>query len=977
MSKKEERGGGTRICPLVKKSLAIAGLLFLLLFSLTTKTLLASRSGPGSVLLPQGRSEIAAQGTDQGRLAGSTPVKLAVILKLRNRQNLDSLIAAQNTPGSPSYHKFLTPAQFLSAYGPTQQDDDAVAAFLAGYGFSVKKTANRQLLIAQGTAAEAGQAFQTELHAYNVDGKQEYANKSSPQVPASLSGVIKTVQGLDSKKLNSNLKSGQAGSAASAMTAVPGYSPDQISTAYDYPNLHGYSGGGRTIAVATAGDFSNSDISAFENQFGYQPASLSRVFCDVQSQGCGGPNQSPGVDDPETTLDVEWSTSLAPGAGELVYIAPAQNGAVSTADLTDEYNQIVSDNSADVVTSSWGGCEDSNTAGQDDGIFAQGAAQGQTWLIASGDDGSNCDPNGSFGVDYPASSPYVTAMGGTTLNLDGSNNISSETAWGGSGGGTSGIELRPSWEYGSSFFANGMRWTPDLAMDGDPNTGMSIYYTGPNARFSGWGQAAGTSIDAPFASALAAEIGQYGNKRLGIFAAPVNRLANSSYHSTFFHDITAGSNGFYAAGPGWDPATGWGSPDGYLLMLNYKNMVVRNYFWTWYDSISMRDWVLMANPAGSGQNFSFGLSIGNRSEALASNFGLGPGTVPPGGSLTAIYPGLMGGPVKAGSITGNKAIVSQRSLLGNSFEEVLGTDAGKLSNHFYWTWYDEQSPGMTNWVLISNPGQDHSGNSQGTVTATIKIAGLPVWSGAIAPGANATPTFPGRMGGPVEVVSSGDVMASQRVLSNYGSAFNEVPGIPAAELTDHYYWTWYDMQSPGARNWVLIANPNPNPVTAHIRIAGAVRWSGALAPGQIVTPTFPGIMGGPVEVWADSGSEIIATQRSIFGPSFEEVPGLAASQTGGFSALSNDYNWTWYDQQSPGMSNWVLVANPNASPVTATIRIGGFTATYGIPPGGNITPTFSGRMGGPVEVTATGNVIASQRVLYNGFFNEVLGEVLR
>ncbi len=406
-------------------------------------------------------------------------------------------------------------------------------------------------------------------------------------------------------------------------------------------------------------------------------------------------------------------------------------------------------------------------------------------------------------------------------------------------------------------------------------------------------------------------------------------------------------------------------------------------YWTWYDDVGGSNWVLIANPASApGSLVTSQLSIGGRAMSLA---GYNNGVVAPGHSITPIFPGVMNGPVKAVTWAPAGGILSQRSLWphgGSSMEEVNGTERGRLSNHFYWTWYDMQSPGYSDWVLVSNPGQDHNGNPQGTVSATVKIGGAAVWSGAIAPGGRVTPTFPGRMGGPVEVISSGgDVLASQRVLSNYGTAFNEVPGIPAAELSDRYFWTWYDMQSAGAKDWVLVANPNSTAVTAHIWIAGH-QWNGTIGPGQHVTPTFPGLIGGPVEVWTDGGAKVIATQRSIFGPSFEEVPGLAASTSGNYYALASDYNWTWYDQRSPGMTNWVLVANPgwkqDGSPqgtVTATVKIGGVPVWSGtIAPGANKTPTFAGKMGGPVEVSANGNVIASQRVLYNGYFNEVLGQ---
>ncbi|MHB1389821.1 MAG: WD40/YVTN/BNR-like repeat-containing protein [Thermoleophilia bacterium] len=417
----------------------------------------------------------------------------------------------------------------------------------------------------------------------------------------------------------------------------------------------------------------------------------------------------------------------------------------------------------------------------------------------------------------------------------------------------------------------------------------------------------------------------------------------------------------------------------------------RNYYWAWYDSTGgMQNWVLMANPSGAPGNLQFDLDIAG-APRLLGNLGTGVGAVPAGKALTPIYSGVIGGPVKVRSETGDKAIVSQRSLMGNSFEEVLGTDAGKLSDHYYWTWYDQQSPGMTNWVLVANPsGAD-------TVHAVISFKnsdGTPVSQESnIAPGNNWTPTFPGKMGGPVEVkaykaggswpADKMNVIASQRVLSNYGAAFNEVPGIPAADLASDYLWTWYDNASPGATDWVLVANPgvdhtgaSQGTVSATVKIGAATYGPYSIAPGHNITPTFPGAIGGPVEV-TSTGGDVIATQRSLFGPSFEEVPGYAQS------ALASDYHWTWYDQQSAGSTNWVLVANPGNADVTYQIKIAGVVQPITadnpgtIPAHGKVTPTFPTKIGGPVEVTSTGGpVMASQRVLWNGYFNEVLGTVL-
>ena len=418
----------------------------------------------------------------------------------------------------------------------------------------------------------------------------------------------------------------------------------------------------------------------------------------------------------------------------------------------------------------------------------------------------------------------------------------------------------------------------------------------------------------------------------------------------------------------------------------------RNYYWAWYDATGgMQNWVLMANPSGAAGNLRFDLDIAGTPRS-PGDLGSGVGVVPPGKALTPMYLGVTGGPVKATSVTGDKAIVSQRSLMGNSFEEVLGTDEARLSDHYFWSWYDELSSGYTNWILIANPSATE------TVSAVISFTNLadgqPVSQvGDIAPGANWNPTFPGKMGGPVEVkaykaggswpTDKMNVIASQRVLSNNGSAFNEVPGIPAADLSSDYLWTWYDNASPGATDWVLVANPgvdhtgaSQGTVSATVKIGALTYGPYSIAPGHNVTPTFPGIADGPVEV-TSTGGDVIATQRSLFGPSFEEVPGYPRAN------LASDYHWTWYDQQSAGSTNWVLVANPGDTPVTYQIKIAGqvqpTTADNPgtIPAHGKVTPTFPTEKGGPVEVTSTGGpVMASQRVLWNGYFNEVLGTVL-
>ncbi|MHB1056219.1 MAG: FG-GAP repeat domain-containing protein, partial [Thermoleophilia bacterium] len=321
------------------------------------------------------------------------------------------------------------------------------------------------------------------------------------------------------------------------------------------------------------------------------------------------------------------------------------------------------------------------------------------------------------------------------------------------------------------------------------------------------------------------------------------------------------------------------SVQGYTVTVTIAPNPTKNYFWTWYDNIGGDNWVLMANPVNAANPLNMSLMIGGSAMGMS---GYSNGVIPAGGHITPKYAGIMDGPVKATSTTGASGIFSQRILWpkgGNSLEEVLATSEANLSDHYCWTWYDEASPGYQDWILIANTNATD-------VYYGIRIGGIPKETGTIAAGMKVTPHFPGVMGGPVEVTACpialsldgscstpgiAKVMASQRVLSNGGMAFNEVPGIPNDSLTDHYLWTWYD-QTGGAQDWILIANPDTNAngsqntddVYYKITIAGTeVERGGPIAPGDKITPTFNGVIGGPVEVKTFKTAVDGPTQRSI------------------------------------------------------------------------------------------------------------------
>ncbi len=252
------------------------------------------------------------------------------------------------------------------------------------------------------------------------------------------------------------------------------------------------------------------------------------------------------------TLDVEQSASLAPGANETVYEIPD----LSNQSILDAYNAVVSDNTADVISSSFGGCEQgASVDNADDQVFAQGVAQGQTWFASSGDQGSNCYPSNATGVSMPSSDPNVVAVGGTTLSTDNSGNYAGESAWSGSGGGVSSDWALPPYQQnvaGEASTSN--RNVPDVALNADPNSGRRVGVPAP--RFNG----------RRYERVVTGRRSRIRRHRRSQRAPGLanNRIYALASGGGPFHDVTIGSNGAYT--PGYDNVTGWGSFDGNALL---------------------------------------------------------------------------------------------------------------------------------------------------------------------------------------------------------------------------------------------------------------------------------------------------------------------------------------------------------------------------------------------------------------------------
>ncbi|WP_100487331.1 S53 family peptidase [Sporolactobacillus pectinivorans] len=319
------------------------------------------------------------------------------------------------------------------------------------------------------------------------------------------------------------------------------YDPSQIRSAYGINQLS-QTGAGQTIAVVDAygSPTIQADLSTFDQQFGLSSANITEAYPQGKPSTNGGWAL-------ETSLDAEWAHALAPDAQILVV-------ATKSASLTDLLAGIdyATAHGATVVSNSWGGSEFSSETSYDSHFNHSGI----TYLASSGDNGE--------GSSWPAASPNVVSVGGTSLYLAADGSYSSESAWSGSGGATSTYESIPNFQTGWSNVVGSNRGIPDVAFDADPNTGVYVYTSTPNQGQSGWFQVGGTSFSAPAWGALIALADQgrlqplSSAQALGAIYSIAGPTGSSGY-TTDFHDITSGSNG-YTAKPGYDEVTGIGSP---------------------------------------------------------------------------------------------------------------------------------------------------------------------------------------------------------------------------------------------------------------------------------------------------------------------------------------------------------------------------------------------------------------------------------
>jgi kumamolisin len=492
-----------------------------------------------------------------GAVASDEPVEVTVIVRPRTPLPDPEELGRQ----PPRERRYLSRREFVARHGADRNDLAAVADFATEHGLHIRQaSAARRSVVLVGPAARMEAAFSTRLSRYRSPEGDYRGRSGHVHVPAGVEQAIEAVLGLDDRP-----------QAVSACRAVPherveqarqtSFTPPRIAELYGFPR-HLDGSGQRIAVIELGGGFRRSQLRRYFEKLGRPMPKMTAVSVD-------GVRNRPGRDhtaDGEVVLDVEVIGAIAPGAEQLVYFAPTSDRGFVDAVTTALFDP----RAPSILSISWGQAEGQWTEqGRHalDQAFLSAAALGVTVCAASGDNGWTDGVTGRVAhVDFPASSPYVLACGGTHLEVTGDG--IAEVVWNdhdgnATGGGVSSVYGVPSWQskvrVPASINEGGGRGrgVPDVSGNADPETG---YLIGDGLSEHPFG---GTSAVAPLWAALVAQL----NQHLGTRAGFLNPLLYERLDRSVFNDVSKGSNGAYRARRGaWDACTGHGTPRGRALL---------------------------------------------------------------------------------------------------------------------------------------------------------------------------------------------------------------------------------------------------------------------------------------------------------------------------------------------------------------------------------------------------------------------------
>jgi kumamolisin len=528
------------------------------------------------------KNRIVLPGSERSARSGSRVVgapdpneQIRISVLVRARKTMQNLASAKElTATSPHQRKYMSREQFAADYGANPDDIGKIEAFAHQHNLTVVEASSpRRTVVLSGTIAALSAAFSVYLANYeHPDGA--FRGRTGPiYIPADLAGIVQGVFGFDNRpQARPHFRKHKAPKQPKQTAQPTSYTPLQVAQLYNFPS--GVDGTGECIGILEfGGGYNANDLNTYFQQLGISTPSVTAMSVDgVTNQPAPGQN-SP---DTEVMLDIEVAGAVAPGASIVVYFSNFTEQGWVDAITTAVHDSV---HKPSVLSISWGFAEGQQiwstqaiTAVNE--AFQAAAAMGVTVCCAAGDDGSRDQvDDGLAHCDFPASSAFVLACGGTSLQSSGTS-ITSETVWndgvngGATGGGISDTIDLPTWQANAhvppSVNPGGRigRGVPDVAGDADPETGFQILADGQS------GTVGGTSAVAPLWAGLVARI----NQKLGTAAGFLNPLLYAlASNANALHDITTGSNditgqiGGYSAGPGWDPCTGLGSPNGTAL----------------------------------------------------------------------------------------------------------------------------------------------------------------------------------------------------------------------------------------------------------------------------------------------------------------------------------------------------------------------------------------------------------------------------
>lgn len=464
----------------------------------------------------------------------------------------------------------IPPSEMAAKYSGDPESAKKLARWLTQQGFrAIEISADHSSVYATATVAQIEKSLRVTMQSVTFEGKTRPAATTPPALPREVGEAVIAIDGLQpwAHMVKHSIMPRKA-AYASARADVASKTPATAYKIYDILkayNAHGLevagkgrvTGKGQTIGILIDTLPLRSDLQEFWQRNGL-PVDHSRVqFVNVRGNNAALPPR-----EGEETLDVEWSSGIAPGATVRVYAS----GSLEWPDIHRALDMIYADaqkpDGPRHLSLSFGGREDFFTLDQlAEAMFLKLAALGVTTFVASGDAGSNPDeslpqnPGGPESyVEYPASDRWVVAVGGTTLQFQAQGNkVVSETAWYGSGGGVSKKRAQPAWQ--KSFWTDQQnRLVPDVSSVAD-SPGAFIIYDGVEQPI--WGTSWSAPMWAGFSALVAEAREKQGKPPLGFLAPVLYGLPKG----TGFRDIVSGSNGAYQAGPGWDPTTGLGVPN--------------------------------------------------------------------------------------------------------------------------------------------------------------------------------------------------------------------------------------------------------------------------------------------------------------------------------------------------------------------------------------------------------------------------------